>query len=250
MCTLTWKFSETNSGYTLLFNRDEMKTRKRAIPPSLKETDCGIRYLAPIDADAGGTWLAVNQFGLTVCLLNYYAAAEPDTKDLHSRGEVVVNLAGCHSIEALEQRLRSMPLKHYRGFEVVAIQNEARHWRWDTAELREVDAILPITSSSYDTVAVHKKRQEYFNSLGNTHTIETLKHFHSCHLDDNNQLLDTLPETGLAVNSVCMHREHSQTVSQSMVTVNEDEIRICYTDGSPCTARNSEETVMLRKAVA
>ena len=34
--------------------------------------------IAPIDADGGGTWIAANERGLTVCLLNHYPdAGEP-----------------------------------------------------------------------------------------------------------------------------------------------------------------------------
>lgn len=251
MCTLTWLINPDSNGYSLLFNRDERKTRKRAIPPELKVSENGVSFLAPIDADAGGTWLAVNQYGLTVCLLNYYAAEEPEVKTIHSRGEVVMKLADCASIAELEQRLNTMPLQFYKGFEIVVVQSEVRHWRWDTHSLQELDAVQPVTSSSYDTVTVHKKRKDYFSSLANVHSLETLKHFHSCHLDEENHKLAILPDDDtLAVNSVCMHREQSQTVSQCLVNVNENEINICYTDGPPCATQSNAAVVLNRREVA
>lgn len=251
MCTLTWLFHRDSTGYSLLFNRDELKTRKRAIPPRIKETSEGIRFLSPTDADAGGTWLAVNQFGMTICLLNYYAADDPQVDAIHSRGEVVMKLAGSRTIKELDTVLQSMTLEYYKGFEIVAVHNDVWHWRWDTKTLQQMEATQPITSSSYDTLMVHRKRQDYFNSLGNTGSLETLKHFHRCHLDDDNHRIAILPEDdSLAVNSVCMHREQSQTVSQCLVSVNANEISLSYTDGPPCSTRCSEAIVLNRREVA
>lgn len=74
MCTITWLTRD--NGYELFFNRDELRSRQRAAPPQLHQ-DSKIRYLAPIDSDAGGTWISANQFGLSLCLLNNYGAAAP-----------------------------------------------------------------------------------------------------------------------------------------------------------------------------
>ena len=195
MCTLTWLFNSDRRGYTLLFNRDELKTRKRAYPPSLTEAINGVSYLAPIDADAGGTWLAVNQYGLTICLLNYYAVESKNSDAIHSRGEVVTQLASCQSIAGIEAALRKMTLENYNGFEIVALHDDIAHWRWDTCQLQKIDAKAPITSSSYNTKAVQESRQEFFNSLDAPNTIDALKAFHSCHLSDNSQVI--LPRKGV-----------------------------------------------------
>ncbi|MBI4909752.1 MAG: hypothetical protein HY820_39405, partial [Acidobacteria bacterium] len=56
-------------GYQVLCNRDEKKTRRKALPPVVN-TRQGVRYIAPADGDHGGTWIAVNDRGLTLCLLN------------------------------------------------------------------------------------------------------------------------------------------------------------------------------------
>jgi uncharacterized protein with NRDE domain len=67
MCTVTW-LMEADS-YTVFFNRDELKTRSHALHPAIKEQN-GVRYIAPVDLDGGGTWIGVNEFGLTCGLLN------------------------------------------------------------------------------------------------------------------------------------------------------------------------------------
>ena len=82
MCTLTFTgtaldpgisanaLREGEAGYTLLFNRDELRTRGPEIAPSETRTDSGVRYVAPTDSDAGGTWIAANEHGVSVALLN------------------------------------------------------------------------------------------------------------------------------------------------------------------------------------
>ncbi len=68
MCTVSWLHDEIG-GYQILCNRDEKYTRGRASAPRI-ETRNGMRYLAPIDSDSGGTWILTNELGITLCLLN------------------------------------------------------------------------------------------------------------------------------------------------------------------------------------
>lgn len=67
MCTVSWLHKA--KGYVLLCNRDERHTRKPALGPRISERN-GISFIAPVDGDHGGSWIGVNQFGLTLCLLN------------------------------------------------------------------------------------------------------------------------------------------------------------------------------------
>ena len=68
MCTVTW--CSEGTGYALLFNRDEARTRSPAFPPEHRLRR-GVRLISPLDPDAGGTWLGVNEFGVSVGLLNF-----------------------------------------------------------------------------------------------------------------------------------------------------------------------------------
>src|ERR1041384_8245608 len=74
VCTVSWVHQP--GGYHLLCNRDEKRTRGAAFAPQVLERG-GVRYIAPIDSECGGTWLSANEFGLSVCLLNGAADAEP-----------------------------------------------------------------------------------------------------------------------------------------------------------------------------
>ena len=87
MCTaVVWPVLD---GYVFAFNRDELLSRPPALPPHQR----GV-FLAPIDPEGGGTWLATNVFGLTLAALNVYEAAtcEPEPP-VRSRGLLVTDLA-------------------------------------------------------------------------------------------------------------------------------------------------------------
>src|SRR6185312_11981515 len=69
MCTVSW--IHAREGYQLLCNRDERHTRRPAQAPTVRQNG-GVRFIAPIDGEEGGSWIGVNEFGLTLCLLNRY----------------------------------------------------------------------------------------------------------------------------------------------------------------------------------
>ena len=71
MCTVTWILD--GDSYSLYFNRDELRTRQPALPPQ-RHQERGVRFLSPTDGDAGGTWIAVNEYGLSLGLLNDYSS--------------------------------------------------------------------------------------------------------------------------------------------------------------------------------
>ena len=81
MCTVTWL--ERDGCYDLFCSRDELRTRGAALAPRLHPT-AGGRFLAPVDSDGGGTWIAVNDRGVGLCLLNDYDA-DPGSGEFESR---------------------------------------------------------------------------------------------------------------------------------------------------------------------
>ncbi|NKB23842.1 MAG: hypothetical protein GKR87_05585 [Kiritimatiellae bacterium] len=62
MCTVTW-LHDTHR-YEVFFNRDEQRTRLPASPPQIRIRN-HMKYMAPIDEQAGGSWIGVNEGGLT-----------------------------------------------------------------------------------------------------------------------------------------------------------------------------------------
>ena len=104
MCTLSWLPDRAGQGYALWFNRDELHTRAPELAPRELRTADGIAWLAPTDPDSGGTWLAVNQFGVTAALLNDYDTGwtPPSGRARESRGRLVpATMSATRAAEAI-----------------------------------------------------------------------------------------------------------------------------------------------------
>ena len=67
----TLSYLLTDIGYELFFNRDEQRSRLSAISPKFNQARSAIY---PVNPQGENTWLAVNQQGLTLTLLNDYQA--------------------------------------------------------------------------------------------------------------------------------------------------------------------------------
>lgn len=227
MCTMTW--FKSRGGYELFFNRDERLSRRRAVLPTVQEFD-GVQYISPTDADAGGTWIAVNQFGFTVCLLNHYQFEQIETyKAWTSRGEIVRRFAVTSDLDLAEQRFRELDLEDYRAFRMFIIERNGdnRLCVWDGHAARvEVNVSKPKSSSSVDARHVKTVRKELFEEMKLIESNNSLDYidYHSSHLPNRSK------------ESVCMHREDAKTVSFSYVCVSSTEVAFRYADGSPCEA--------------
>lgn len=158
MCTLTWR--DLAVGREVYFNRDELKTRSRAIPPQEFRSPTGLRSLAPIDPDAGGSWMAANEAGLLICLLNrWHEQAGPASR---SRGLVVRGLSECESLSRATELLPALALGT-KPFEIVLFQEkEVLGRRWTGEEVESFVPCPPLTSSSYQFEQVREAREQDF----------------------------------------------------------------------------------------
>ena len=218
MCTLSWRHAPGRRGYHLFFNRDERKDREAAEPPALSDA-AGVRYLAPRDPRAGGTWMLANEYGLTVALLNHYAADTPATRpeNATSRGRLVLEFATCRDAADFRARVpERQRAGRYPAFLLFALDAgcDVSLWRWDGNELLELDAPEQrfLTTSSYRSAEVIATRAEARERYAND-----LKELHAQH------------DPAAAPLSVRMRRPDSQTVSRSEVIVSRDDVRFRYT---------------------
>ncbi len=188
MCTSSWWLA--NQEFHLLFNRDELLSRRKALTPQLRPMSDGPgQILAPIDADAGGTWLGASSSGLLTCLLNYY----PFTHRLaqspalyRSRGQIIPLLlsqsergwhsrAGTGESQSSGSLLATWDLHLYRPFSLLYFDFGCREeycgfrsgWmQWDGRQLRSQDnAPQLLSSSSCFSPQVEKARLAHFTAL-------------------------------------------------------------------------------------
>src|SRR5205823_2677284 len=183
MCTVSWIHDK--DGYQLLCNRDEKLTRKSAQEPRLAVHN-GTRFLAPVDGDFGGTWIATNEFGVSVCLLNgaNLTASEIDAAvPRRSRGLLLLDLIPLPSVAAISDWIREVDLALFAPFTLAALESgrPVVILEWDGSKktlLLEAAERFMLTSSSFDTEEVRRSRREEFSRV---HDGEGLFAFHRSH---------------------------------------------------------------------
>ena len=200
---MTWRRLET--GREVYFNRDELKTRSRALPPRLRKTASGVRYLAPEDPDGGGTWLAVNEKGLTLALLNRWHEQGERLDSQRSRGGLIPSLIDCGTAAEARFSLEGMSLDCFRPFTLVLLGEEDVVMAWDGASLLEEPGECPLTSSSFRFEEVRRARKEAYAGAA-----DDLATFHagggSC----------------ASAYTVRMNRPDAQTWSRSVIRLGQD----------------------------
>lgn len=243
MCTVSW--IHTQDGYQLLCNRDELDTRMRAEAPAIvAEND--VRYLAPTDRNFGGTWIAVNEHGLTFALLN---RPTPQAHSSRSRGLLVRELTAHRSIDDVQTQLERTDLSPFAGFDLVVLQPDeaARLFEWDTRQLvvtKNAEHRMPLTSSSFDAESVARSRLTEFTArvnLAGGVNADVLLQFHQSH---------GLRHSSPSAFSTCMHRPGARTVSFTWIDVSKSQVQLFYSPAAPCEWAPGETVQIPRKVNA
>ena len=245
MCTVSWLHQ--TGGYQLFCNRDEKLTRRRAEPPRL-QTRGGVSFLAPIDRDFGGTWIATNEFGVSVCLLNGENRGGTATllRPVTSRGLLLLELAAAKSAAGVCACISASDLSAFAPFTLAVLEpdRDTMVVEWNGVEQVEVpngESRLPLTSSSFDAEGVRTMRlQEYLLMVSSRQPDEhALLAFHRSH--------GARP----SAYSTCMHREDAETVSFSWIKVRDSAAEFFYSPAAPCRQVPGETTTLpLRRQVS
>lgn len=129
MCTLTlaWQVLD-DAPVAVAANRDEALERPAEPPGIYRETP---RIIAPRDAEAGGTWIGVNEYGVVAGVTNRWL--DTDLAGERSRGLLVGDALECESVEeAIGVVERTTAEFEYDGFNLVlADADDAVCLEWD-----------------------------------------------------------------------------------------------------------------------
>jgi len=232
VCTASWLIRP--DGYDLLFNRDELRTRPIALPPRRGERN-GMRFLAPVDRQGGGTWITVNEVGLCLFLLNRRPDREPRAPQA-SRGLIPLELVDASEVGEIGRRTATLDLGRYRPFTLGAIApgGPPAVYAWTGEALESADGTPPLVSSSVgDESLFAERRATYPKGALSLRKLLAYQRSHG---------------SGPSAASVCMHREDAQTVSFSHVQVTAGQVRLGYAPGSPCERAPMRWLELARKA--
>jgi uncharacterized protein with NRDE domain len=227
MCVLLigWKLRQWPS-LVVAANRDEAR-RRPSLPP--QHLTCGDRRaLLPVDEQAGGTWLGVNDAGLAVALTNRadrsFEASRP------SRGELARAALGHRAAETVRRCLEdAVATKGFNGFNLFCA--DRRHaWvaSWN-GRLQFVDlqpgAYVLTNSHDLDALPV----PEFVSLPWGQQAWPTLR-------QQLQRLLgDHTPRDGEAT-ALCKHGETYGTVSSALFFPRRDGgWHLDFAAGTPCT---------------
>ncbi len=227
MCTVTvvpaWEMIR------LACNRDELRSRPAALPPRIEQFGPR-RAILPVDPTSGGTWIAVNDAGLVLSLLNVNpgngltSGAAP-----RSRGQIIPVLL--HTDTPLAAALAALALApaQYAPFRLVLVnQGEAIVVHSDGTRMRRVwraRLTCPhlFTSSGLGDQMVQGPRRRLFGKLFNRpeNWLAQQDAFHRHRWPDRPHL------------SVCMDRADARTVSHTQVSLGPDSVTLTYHPEAP-----------------
>ncbi len=221
-------------------NRDEYLTRPAAPPVLLCERP---RVVGGKDLKAGGTWLAINEYGIIAGLLNRRSDTLPDP-ERRSRGLLCLDALRHRSVDEALRFVVAQDPERYNPFNLLlASRQEAavahnRQGRIDATMLAPGTHLLtnldvddfecPRISRSFDRfAALAAQPRAADNPIQMRQRLAALLSDHSTQLD---------PRTGRP-NSLCLHMGDYGTRESSLIFLSANgRIEHYFAPGPPCTS--------------
>lgn len=232
MCTVTFvPFSDRRGrGVRIACNRDESRQRPAARAPQRRRF--GKRWsILPVDPVSNGTWIAVNDAGLVLALLNRNTE-QNDPAPLcsrSSRGTIIPGLLHCDSVAGamhLATEVTKQPFAPFRLIladrrEVVEISSARQEAC--IVETPLSDRPLLFTSSGLGDELVEGPRRRLFQEAfgAQENWLPEQEAFHRHSWPDEQHV------------SVCMRRRDACTVSYTVIELRSDSATMTYFANAP-----------------
>jgi hypothetical protein len=208
----------------LVSNRDELRSRPAALPPTLTR-DGDLQVLAPTDPASQGTWIACNQLGLAIALLNVNPPAGAVGAGPRSRGGIIPLLIRGRSLGEVSELAASIDHREFAPFRLVAVhadEDDVLEIAPAASRVRRLPLSVPrmFTSSGLGDQKVEGPRRQLFErtvtQAGEGQLPERQDRFHAHRWRDR-----------LAV-SVHMSRADAWTVSRTAIEIRAPQIVMSY----------------------
>jgi len=234
MCTIAFAWRAfADAPLVVAANRDEALDRPSE-QPAIAEGDP--RVLAPRDAEAGGTWLGVNEAGVLVALTNRWVDREGE----RSRGLLVDDALRERSADDAARVVeRSVDAATYAGFNLVVADA-------DTATYFEYDGRLahrPLAPGVHVVVNVGADGRFTIPEVraeAGEEQAENARRLSAALQPEPAETADAWRDRAAAAVAdhdygVCVHEDGFGTRSSSLVTVRADgSVDYAFADGPPC----------------
>ena len=212
-------------------NRDEKHTRAAGLPPQPHQ--CGSRLCLYPSEPRGGTWIGINDSGLSFALINWYSQPQKRTGRI-SRGTLIPALLAAKNFRGVKLP-RLARVNPFRLIGVSPRERVLREWRWDgkRLEIHSWDwARHHWFSSGLDEAKANVVRDAAVTAAEPAQGLEWLRALHRSHK----------PRRGAF--SICMHRDDAQTVSYTELSVTGKTARMRYASGPPCSTKQSRPVTL------
>lgn len=224
MCTAT--FWPTAEGYRVAMNRDEQRLRPLALPPAMHRAPEGVAW-HPLE-NSGGTWISLNDAGVTFFLVNWYTVPSHPAPGAATRGAIIQSLCQSRSLETTHPN----PAPSTRPFRLVGVypnNRQVREWRWNQQQLSTLDhpwEPRQWISSGRDEPGAQRIRTAVFAVRARDPDAGSSPWLRALHASHE-------PEPGPY--SHCVHRPDAVSVSYTEIEVLPDTASMSYHAGSPCS---------------
>lgn len=213
----------------LACNRDEQLSRPLALPPRIVRIN-GQLAVMPIDPTGGGTWIAANEAGVMMALLNRNSIdVQQAPAGLMSRGRIIPILIGCSSAEEAIASASKLDARAYGPFRMALIDRYDRaQVISDGFEVRVMklnptaNAVL-FTSSGLGDDLVEGPRRALFDVMMRDQGMnsDTQDRYHRHRWPEREHL------------SLCMRRSDAKTVSHSIIELGPEQVDFRYHAAAP-----------------
>ncbi len=220
MCTVS--FVPLQEGFVLTSNRDEKIYRPTVVPKVYSENE--IKFLCPIDEQAGGTWIVAKENGTCIVLLNGAFVKHQKKSYIKSRGIILMEIVKARFPLHYFQK---MTLKDIEPFTLIIFQtNTLTEVKWDGAEKHIIPKSINkphfwSSATLYDRNQ-HDIRKQWFQDLCYTRTtltVDKILSFHSNSHEENT-------EYGLVIN----REDLTKTLSITQMVIKNNKIEMTYID--------------------
>lgn len=243
MCTLSVVTHE--EGYRIAMNRDERIGRGAGTAVEKYELG-GTAVVYPSDG-TGGTWIAANEHGVALALLNWndVVPRQVDPSQARSRGRLIPALIDTRSLAELRAVLDMLELEGMLPFVLVGVfpgEREIWEWRWNSASLESrVHPWQPRHwfSSSLSDLKAQNLRGQFCHSAwaeSDAGSAVWLRRLHASHAG------------GPGPFSICVHREDVKTLSYTELDCTPEAVQCAHFMGSPCAMSSPSTVTEIRRS--